>query len=144
MGERHRQPTINAPSVGAAVNALRSRGMRISTARRRMLERLFAAERPLTAEEIAGELEIGSVYRNLDVLKEVGLVRHVHLGHGPGRYTLTDREYAMCEHCGEIQILADTDLDPIRTAVSDAVGIAPDFSHFPLIGLCAGCSASCE
>ena len=34
------------------------------------------------------ESDITSVYRNLDTLGSLGLVRHFHAGHGPGRYVL--------------------------------------------------------
>ena len=77
------------------------RGLRVSAARRLVLEALFAAERPVTAEEIAAGLDgrlpasdLASVYRNLETLEELGLVRHVHLGHGPGLYALAGRQRA--------------------------------------------------
>jgi hypothetical protein len=53
----HRTSPLAAPSVQSAVELLRSRGLRASSARRLVLEALFAAERPLTAEEIAAGLE---------------------------------------------------------------------------------------
>src|SRR5215207_4850753 len=87
----HNVPALRAPSLLSALGALRGRGMRVSTARRHVLEALYAAERPLTAEELAGAVpnaDLASVYRNLDVLEELGLVNHMHLGHGPGRYAL--------------------------------------------------------
>ena len=34
------------------------------------------------------EVDLASVYRNLEQLEELGVVRHVHLGHGPGLYAL--------------------------------------------------------
>jgi Fur family ferric uptake transcriptional regulator len=50
----------------------------------------------VTAERIAGGLDgalppsdTASVDRNLETLEEIGLVRQVHLGHGPGLYELT-------------------------------------------------------
>ena len=83
----------------AALDALRARGLRVSSARRLVLEALFAADGPVSAEEIAGGLDgrcrrsdLASVYRNLDTLEQVGLVRHVHLGHGAGLYALAGRD----------------------------------------------------
>ena len=49
----HLTPAVEAPTVAAAVGALRHRGLRLSSARRVVLEALFAAGRPVTAEEIA-------------------------------------------------------------------------------------------
>ena len=61
-------------------------GLRLSTARRVLLHALFDSDRPLSAEELAGDGDVASAYRNLEVLEGLGLVRHVHLGHGPGLY----------------------------------------------------------
>ena len=87
----HDVPAMRAPSLISALGALRMRGMRVSTARRQVLEVLYAAAGPLTAEKLAARLpgsDLASIYRNLDVLEELGLVRHMHLGHGPSQYSL--------------------------------------------------------
>ena len=93
MTASHAGAALPAHDVDAAIAAMRSRGLRVSAARRLVLEALFAAEGPVTADEIADGLggrvpvsDLGSTYRNLETLEEIGLVRHVHLGHGPGRY----------------------------------------------------------
>ena len=91
MTVAHLAPALRAPSLASALGALRARGMRVSTARRQVLAELYTAEGPVSAEALAERLpgsDLASVYRNLVVLEEVGLVRHVHLGHGPGRYAL--------------------------------------------------------
>jgi len=98
-----------AGDLDAAVDELRAHGLRLSASRRLVLEALFAAGRPVTAEEIASGMygrlprcDLASVYRNLETLEELGLVRHMHLGHGPGLYgpaAETD-EYVACERCG--------------------------------------------
>ena len=84
---------------------MRDQGMRLSTARRLVLEALYGADRPLSAQQLAAQLELDltSVYRNLEVLERHGLRRHVHLGHGPGLYALSghhDQQYLHCEACG--------------------------------------------
>ena len=71
--------------------------------------RAFAAAGPVSVEAIADGLagrlpraDLASTYRNLETLERIGLVRHVHLGHGPGRYALVgspEREYVACERC---------------------------------------------
>jgi Fur family transcriptional regulator, ferric uptake regulator len=139
----HRTEALAAPSLTAAVVALRTLGMRVSGPRRALLEALYRADEPLTAEALAGELDLASVYRNLDALEAVGLVRHVHVGHGPGRYALAARRgrgYVACEGCGHHVALAPAALDPIRAAVHAATGFTSDFWHFPLVGLCPDCN----
>jgi len=142
--------SLSAPSLTAALGALRARGLRVSAARRLALEALYRADGPVTAEQIAGGLggelpssDLASVYRNLETLEAVGLVRHVHLGHGPGRYALSGsepREHAVCERCGHARAVAPETLDPVRDAVRRATGWEARFSHFPLVGLCPDCS----
>ena len=82
----HLTPAVEASTAPAAFAALRANGLRLSSARRLLLQALYAAERPLSADELAGDGDVASAYRNLEVLEGLGLVRHVHLGHGPGLY----------------------------------------------------------
>ena len=81
-------PCVAVPDLPSALRTLRARGLRLTTARRAVLEGLFAARRPLTAEQLnrdlAGRGDLASVYRNLEVLEDAGIVRHAHVGHGPG------------------------------------------------------------
>jgi Fur family transcriptional regulator, ferric uptake regulator len=145
----HHTPPLAAQSVETAVDLLRGRGLRVSSARRLVIEALFAAGRPMTAEEIAAGLEgwlpssdLASVYRNLDTLERLGLVRHFHAGHGPGRYALAsagDVEFLTCEQCGAVSAVPTGRLDGARAVIERATGHRARFSHFPLVGTCAGC-----
>jgi Fur family ferric uptake transcriptional regulator len=125
----------------ALLNTVRAHGLRVSAARRCVLDALVAAEQPLTAEEIAGVGDVASVYRNLDTLEEIGIVRHVHLGHGPGRYVLKTRSggWACCENCRRSFLLSPEALARIRATVLDATGLDAGFGHFPIVGTCADC-----
>ena len=53
MSVPHLTPVVEAPTAAAAAHTLRRRGLRLSAARRVVLTALFAADRPLSAEEIA-------------------------------------------------------------------------------------------
>jgi Fur family ferric uptake transcriptional regulator len=145
----HRTPPLAAQSVENAVALLRTKGLRVSSARRLVIEALFAADRPLTAEEIAAGLEgwlpssdLASVYRNLDTLEELGLVRHFHVGHGPGRYALAsagELEFVSCEQCGAFEPVPGGRLDAARELIERETGYRAQFSHFPIVGTCAAC-----
>jgi Fur family transcriptional regulator, ferric uptake regulator len=139
-------PALDADTPAAAADALRARGLRLSSARRHLLAALFTAEHPLSAEELAGDGDVASAYRNLEVLEHVGLVRHVHLGHGPGLYEPAgrDHEFIVCESCGAVRAVAPSELDAVRAAVLEAVGYRARFRHFPLAGLCPDCAAKAE
>ncbi len=150
MTQPYRGPTIPAPDLDSAVSALRERGLRVSSARRLALEALYAAEGPVSADRIAGGLEgrfpisdLASVYRNLETLEAAGLVRHFHLGHGPGLYAPADRhrEYLLCESCDRLISVGPSELDSVRELIRARHGFEARFTHFPIVGLCPECQA---
>ena len=141
-GSRRVKATMTAASLPTLLNTVRAHGMRISGARRSVLEALIAAEEPLTAETLAGDADLASTYRNLETLETIGIVRHVHLGHGPGRYELSGRSagWATCEACGRSTPLPSPALQAIRLAVREAAGFEATFRHFPIVGRCPDCT----
>ena len=148
MPVSHAGPRLEAPDLEDAIGALRARGLRVSAARRLVLEAIYAADGPISAEEVAGGLggrlprsDPASVYRNLETLEELGLVRHFHLGHGAGRYVRAGdaREYLVCDSCGEIRVLGPETVDEVRAVLRRELGYEAEFTHFPIVGLCAAC-----
>jgi Fur family ferric uptake transcriptional regulator len=138
---------IACSSVDEAIALLRERGLRLSTSRRLVLEELFVAAAPVSAEDIATRLrlDLASVYRNLEVLEQHGLVRHAHLGHGPGLYALVsraDREYLYCERCHAVTAVAPAELEPLRVLLRERFGYEARFTHFPITGTCPACAAA--
>jgi Fur family ferric uptake transcriptional regulator len=125
---------------------LRKSGQRVSAPVSLVLEALFAADGPVSVEHLASaspSLERTSVYRNLERLEALGVVSHVHVGHGPGLYALVrgaDREYLTCDRCGRITTLDPSALDGVRAALQAEFGYHARFTHFPIHGLCASCS----
>ena len=146
MTVSHASPVIAAPDVESTLAALRRRGMRISVARRLVVEVLFAAREPVSAPELIDRtrLDPASVYANLQALEAVGLISHVHLGHAAGHYALADRierDYLECESCGVTRAVRSSVLQQARTTIREATGYSVRFDHFPLRGLCPGCSS---
>ena len=148
MTSTHSAPAIVARDVDEAVAAVRERGMRVSSARRLLLEALFRASGPVTADELAAgsgaapASDPASVYRNLERLEAIGLVRHVHLGHGPGLYSLAGalaEGYVVCDRCGKREAATAAQLESVRRAVREEFGYESAFSHFPIVGICGEC-----
>jgi Fur family ferric uptake transcriptional regulator len=141
-------PTLQFESAEAVLRTLRERGLRISTARRMIVDYLFEAGTPVSAQQIAGGLErtpldLASVYRNLETLEEQGVVRHFHAGHAPGRYVLVgsgEPEYLACDRCGAIKEVDRSELDALRGDVQERFGYAVGFTHFPMVGTCPRCA----
>jgi Fur family ferric uptake transcriptional regulator len=128
--------------------AVRNAGSRLTTPRRLVIEALFAADHLLSAEQISlgvttgVTLDLTSVYRNLELLEALGIVRHVHVGHGPSVYGLVgegEREFLVCEHCGKVRAVEPSALDGARDAIREAFGYEARFTHFPIHGRCPDC-----
>ena len=146
MPDAPQTPPLHFATIDEAIDALRERGLRLSTARRLVLEALFAADGPVSAQQLARELAIDatSVYRNLELLERFGVARHVHLAHGAGLYVLAGRhehEYLYCERCSTVTAVAVEDLDPVRDLINEQFGFRARFTHFAIVGLCKRCTA---
>jgi Fur family ferric uptake transcriptional regulator len=133
---------VNDPAE--AIRALRESGLRLSTARRLIIEALFAADGPVSAQHLARDLSLdeSSVYRNLELLERQGLTRHVHLGHGPGLYALVGRddgEYLYCEGCGKVTVVPPDQLQPVRDLIAQRFHHQTRFTHFAIVGVCEAC-----
>jgi Fur family transcriptional regulator, ferric uptake regulator len=128
------------------VEMLRSGNRRIGKARRQVVDVLAAQPGPITVDGVIDLLpgvSASSVYRSLNVLEELGYVRHVHLAHGAALYELTDRlasvRHLVCEVCGNtIQIPAAL-LAPLSRRIERDYGFVLDSGHFALPGRCASC-----
>lgn len=133
------------------VRALRSRGLRITRARRSICEvlataheeHLSAADLLERAQRVSGvRIDQSTVYRTLDVLEEFGHLHHVHLGHGPGVYHLSgeaDHQHLVCERCGRSAAVPLAELVPVLETVTARYGFAADSVHFALVGVCSEC-----
>lgn len=129
---------------------LRQRGYRLTPQRQLVLEAVDALEHA-TPDDIlcevrrtASGVNISTVYRTLELLEELGLVSHAHLGHGAPTYHLADRHHhihLVCRDCTNV-IEADVDVVAEFTAkLRDTFGFETDMKHFAIFGRCADCTA---
>ena len=130
------------------VGQLRSRGVRITATRRAVVETLVEVGSHVTAEDLHArvrhrhpDVSHSSIYRTMDLLTELGIVVHVHLGHGPAEYHLADDVHAhvVCSGCGSVAEVGPTLTDPFAAHVAEHLGFALDLRHFALTGRCSGC-----
>ncbi|MGH2849913.1 MAG: Fur family transcriptional regulator [Solirubrobacteraceae bacterium] len=140
-------PELGFETIDDAIEALRARGLRLSLPRLAVLEALFDAAGPVSAERIARSLKLvpTSVYRNLETLERHGVLRHVHLGHGPGLYTLVRdgaREFLYCPDCDVARTVRPEMLDPLRAHIRRRFGYEVSFTHFALVGRCDQCASA--
>ena len=116
---------------------------------------LGQASRPLTIPEIlespAGrQLAQSSVYRNLVVLEEAGLVRRVVTDGEFARYELAEdltehHHHLVCMDCGRIEdVPADAHLERSLADATEAIarttGFRTQHHRIDLVGLCRECA----
>lgn len=107
-------------------------------------EHLTAAD---VAARVGGTVDLSTVYRTLDALEGLGMVEHVHLGHGAGAYHVgpsSDHHHLVCDRCGGT---VDVPLERLQRAierVTEPLGFVPDSAHFAIVGRCAACRAAGE
>ena len=123
---------------------LRDRGYRLTGQRREVWEAV-ERQRHATPEQIVAvlpDVDPSPVYRALEVLVEVGLITHTHIGHGPPVYHAVDPTphlHLVCQRCGA-QSSADIALaEGLLAALLRDQGFAADLDYMSLPGLCAQC-----
>lgn len=129
---------------------LRARGYRLTPQRQLVLEavaRLGHAtpDDIVTAvRETARGVNISTVYRTLELLEELGLVTHTHLGHGPPTYhaaTDDDHVHLVCRVCGRVTETAPSLVDDVVRNLLDTEGFRADVGHLAIFGTCRDCAA---
>jgi Fur family ferric uptake transcriptional regulator len=97
--------------------------------------------------QVFPDVNISTVYRTLEVLEELGLVRHTHFHDGVAQFERTDEaphHHMVCTRCG-----ADWELDldllqPLAVELKHRYGFEADLAHSAIVGLCRGCAAQAE
>jgi len=124
--------------------------LRHSRQRERIYEYLIATEEHPTAERIhsdlrreSPELSLGTVYRNLKLLEELGRIRKVMTYDGNERYDAICHDHAhfICQRCGSIRDVSEVDSDQIRKELALEDGYRISNLDMILKGTCPACNA---
>ena len=128
---------------------LRRRGYRLTPQRQLVLEAVGRLGHA-TPEEIvtavrrtASGVNISTVYRTLELLEELGLVQHAHLGHGASTYSVTsddDHVHLVCRDCGGIEEAPPSVVATVVAELAATRGFTVDVGHFAVFGRCRDCS----
>jgi Fur family ferric uptake transcriptional regulator len=129
---------------------LREHGFRITPQRQLVLEAVEQL-RHGTPDEILVEVQrtatgvnLSTVYRTLEVLEDVGLVTHAHIGHGPPTYHAVDEHvhiHLVCDRCGKVLSVPAHSAEDFVTRLESEYGFRTDISHVSVHGLCESCLA---
>ena len=127
---------------------LRSQGYRITPQRQLVLDAVNTI-RHGTPDEILSEVKkkatgvnLSTIYRALEVLEEVGLVNHAHIGHGAPTYHAVDGHthiHLACEKCGGVESISADIMEQLVRVLRADRGFEVDVSHVAFHGLCRKC-----
>ena len=142
-----------SPLHDTVVRLLHTQQQRLTPARELIVAVLDAAEGPLTITEIlaAGDgLAQSSVYRNLVVLEQAGVVHRVVTRDDFARYELAEdltghHHHLVCSNCGRVEDLPATpaverSVAAAIDAAARAAGFRTQHHRLDLVGLCAQCA----
>lgn len=133
------------------VARLRQRGGRITSPRRAILRALVEADEHPTAEQLTTEVQgshpdvaSSTVYRFLDDLERLGVVDHVHLGHGPAVYHFADdlHHHLVCEECRGVVEVPEEVFAELRDRLHREFGFDLHPRHFAVPGRCRRCAGT--
>lgn len=122
---------------------LHARGLRSTPQREQVLAAVYRLGHA-TPEQISETLpgvDATTVYRTLELLEQIGLVKHTHLGHGAASYRPSDDDHVhvICHDCGSVVDAPPRLVDDLATRLLDEQGFAVDRSHFTVFGRCRNC-----
>jgi Fur family transcriptional regulator, ferric uptake regulator len=137
-----------------ATRRLARHGQRYTSGRRSLVELLARSPHPLTIPEIldAARLAQSTVYRNLGVLEEAGVVGRVITNGEWGCYELAEdltghHHHLICDVCGavrDVEVPGDLEqlLESALGNLAESEGFVLDRHRLDLVGRCATCRDS--
>jgi Fur family ferric uptake transcriptional regulator len=127
---------------------LRAHGFRITPQRHLVLDAIYTL-RHGTPDEILAEVlrhstgvNLSTIYRAIEVLEQVGLVTHSHIGHGAPTYHAVDSHthiHLACDSCDTVEAISADVLEPLVRSLRADKGFEVDVSHVAFHGRCRAC-----
>ena len=129
---------------------VRASGGRMTAQRRIVLEALARTKHHATAEDIAHhvqsrhpDINVSTIYRNLEALEAIGVVTHTHID---GRVTRWHRSgvqrhgHLVCRVCGGEEEIPLATLEPLARRIQAEHGFRADLAHSAVLGTCRKCA----
>jgi Fur family peroxide stress response transcriptional regulator len=133
-----------------ALDTLKETGVRITPQRHAILEYLINSMSHPTADDIYKALEgkfpnmsVATVYNNLRVFREVGLVKELTYGDASSRFDFvtTNHYHVICDSCGKIVDFYYPGLDEVEQLASHVTGFKVGNHRMEIYGSCPECAA---
>lgn len=129
---------------------LRERGLRWTPQRRVLVEVLAQADGHISSVELVERCKRqdpqtipSTVYRTLDVLEELGVIRHNHAADGREEFHVlpdTEHGHLHCTSCGGSWEIEAAEADELVRSLRRRRGFAVDLSHLSVVGRCRACT----
>jgi len=136
--------------VSRARAQLHNRGMRWTPQRRALVEVLIASDGHVTGTELVErcvaidpDTTPSTVYRTLDVLEEIGLVRHSHGHDGREEFHIlptSEHGHLRCEACGATWEIEADEARQLTLSLARHRHFAVNLSHLTIVGRCGDCT----
>ncbi|MDO7907809.1 peroxide-responsive transcriptional repressor PerR [Paenibacillus sp. JX-17] len=136
--------------VQHALEQLKMNGVRITPQRHAILAYLLESMAHPTADEIYRALEpqfpsmsVATVYNNLKMLMEAGMVRELAYGDNSSRFdaNISDHYHIICKQCGKIEDFSYPSLLEVERQAQHSTGFQVHGHRLELYGVCKSCSA---
>jgi Fur family ferric uptake transcriptional regulator len=134
---------------GDIVKKLTEHGYRLTPQRLMIISAIEDSDGHISAEEIYAQViakypqvNISTVYRTLELLKQLDLVTETDFGEGWVRYHPAGKghhHHLVCQECGAIIDLDETVLAPLKGVLLREYGFSADLRHLAIFGRCVKC-----
>ena len=88
------------------------------------------------------QVNVSTIYRTLELLKELDLVTETDLGDGRVRYHCMGKghhHHLVCHSCGNIIDVDESLLDPLWAEIQNKYDFRVDMKHLAIFGRCSKC-----
>ena len=141
----------NAREKEQLLQYLRGRGQRVTGERLALFDEIFSQHGHIDAEELLGAMKArglkisrATVYRNLDLLVECGLVRKQRLERNRFLYehmhSGQQHDHLVCTGCGRVVEFVSPGIAALQGEICRAHGFVPTRHTLQIAGLCNRCA----
>jgi Fe2+ or Zn2+ uptake regulation protein len=134
------------------LDRVRQCGCRVTRQRVIILGALCALDGHASAEMIHAriqrqhhDVDLSTVYRTLERLRDARVVSQTDLGRGCAEYEIVTgrpHHHLICQGCGQVIDLDHEYLQPVAESIRRDLGFEPVLDHFAIFGLCSTCRAT--
>jgi Fur family ferric uptake transcriptional regulator len=147
-------PAATEPWTEHTLEVLAEAGHRASAPRQEVIEAVASLGCSVTAREVSDLLRergsgvgLASIYRALDLLERLGLIKRFDVGEGIARYEPAHpggehHHHVVCDTCGKVEQFEDSALERVIHRLSDKVSFEVAAHDVTLHGECPDCLRS--